>query len=207
MSFLIVRQMCHVTKVQMNRISFPGLSVHQDLTFHCCCCHPDTRLHPLHPACTGPPLFCTVPCCGCLLLDISQLVVKCLALLLYLFASHAHACFQFCSYWLSSFFSPVHTSTCQGLVSPCYLLSLHIIMLSENIIVQANSHLPRLWICPSPVHEEWAQSSPDVISIPPWSICHSCTWSFTRPWLILTMSSPGFWVIDCYALQTSDQYP
>lgn len=78
-----------VTKVRMNRIGAPGLSVHQTLTFTVAAVTLtlvstlSTLIHLSSALCTA------VDVCG-----ISQLV----SLLLYLFASHAHACFLFCFY-------------------------------------------------------------------------------------------------------------
>lgn len=181
-----------VTKVQMNRISAPGLSVHQTLTFL-------LLLSPWRSSPPSPPSphwSTSLLHCALLWMFAAFHSLLCLYCCTCLPLMHMHV-FCFAS-------TDIHPSSLQCIAPPLRLssLSLHIMMLSENIIVQTNSHLPRLWICPSPVQRRRGSESPRCHFNP--ALIHL---SLLHTWLILTMSSPAFWVIDCYALQTLDQFP
>lgn len=75
----------------------------------CCCCHPDARLHPLH---TDPPLLCTVHCCGCL-----RHFTACCVFIVVPVCLSCTCMFSVLLLLTSSFFSPVHSSTSQALIS------------------------------------------------------------------------------------------
>lgn len=160
-----------VTKVQMNRISAPGLSVHQTHTFL-------LLLSPWRSSPPSPHWSTSLLHCALLWMFAAFHSLLCLYCCTCLPLMHMHV-FCFAS-------TDIHPSSLQCIPPPVRLssLSLHIIMLSENIIVQANSHLPRLWICPSPVQGRRGSESPR---------CHFnpalIRLSLLHTWLILTMSS------------------